>query len=267
MWYADNDSTFCSERLDELRGKYESQWGFECTALPGLTRRGRARRRPPRGPRRGAAPAGWPRSTAASASSGCASTAVRPTPDAPLQATEFFVRRRRRQRCAPRCCSSATVCTVAAHRGPGRQPVDRRRARCAARGSTASASTARCAWPPRTGDGDAGLPRPADAARRRRRRRPGAEHPPTASPAALCRSRGATPSAETAGAPGARAAAATLPERHLQRFTDPPPGHRPAPSDRRHKGSARGSSPAGGARFRAPPPRRQQEQEGSPPCR
>ena len=31
MWYANNESLFCSAKLYELRGKYEDQWGFNCT--------------------------------------------------------------------------------------------------------------------------------------------------------------------------------------------------------------------------------------------
>ena len=31
MWYANNESLFCSAKIYELRDKYESEWGFECT--------------------------------------------------------------------------------------------------------------------------------------------------------------------------------------------------------------------------------------------
>lgn len=29
-WFADNDSGFCSEKIDELVGKYQGQWGYTC---------------------------------------------------------------------------------------------------------------------------------------------------------------------------------------------------------------------------------------------
>ena len=31
MWYANNESLFCSAKIYELRDKYENQWGFNCT--------------------------------------------------------------------------------------------------------------------------------------------------------------------------------------------------------------------------------------------
>ncbi len=31
MWYANNETMFCSAKIYELRAKYESEWGFECT--------------------------------------------------------------------------------------------------------------------------------------------------------------------------------------------------------------------------------------------
>jgi len=31
MWYANNETLFCSAKIYELRGKYENQWGFTCT--------------------------------------------------------------------------------------------------------------------------------------------------------------------------------------------------------------------------------------------
>lgn len=31
MWYANNESMFCSAKIYELRGKYESEWGFSCS--------------------------------------------------------------------------------------------------------------------------------------------------------------------------------------------------------------------------------------------
>lgn len=34
MWYADNDSSFCSEKTDELRIKYQSVWNFSCEQWP-----------------------------------------------------------------------------------------------------------------------------------------------------------------------------------------------------------------------------------------
>lgn len=33
-WYADVRSTFCSEKIVELVGKYRAQWGYSCEALP-----------------------------------------------------------------------------------------------------------------------------------------------------------------------------------------------------------------------------------------
>ena len=33
-WYADVESTFCSEKIIELVGKYQNQWGYSCEALP-----------------------------------------------------------------------------------------------------------------------------------------------------------------------------------------------------------------------------------------
>lgn len=34
MWYADNDTMFCSAKAYELRDKYENQWGFDCNLWP-----------------------------------------------------------------------------------------------------------------------------------------------------------------------------------------------------------------------------------------
>lgn len=34
MWYANNDSLFCSAKAYELRDKYIDQWGFECSNWP-----------------------------------------------------------------------------------------------------------------------------------------------------------------------------------------------------------------------------------------
>ncbi len=34
MWYADNGSNFCSEKTEELRSKYETQWNFLCKQWP-----------------------------------------------------------------------------------------------------------------------------------------------------------------------------------------------------------------------------------------
>lgn len=34
MWYADNDSSFCTEKTDELQKKYESTWNFQCEQWP-----------------------------------------------------------------------------------------------------------------------------------------------------------------------------------------------------------------------------------------
>lgn len=31
MWYANNESLFCSAKIYELRSKYEDQWGFSCS--------------------------------------------------------------------------------------------------------------------------------------------------------------------------------------------------------------------------------------------
>jgi len=33
-WYADNESLFCSEKIAELRDKYEDLWDYECTDWP-----------------------------------------------------------------------------------------------------------------------------------------------------------------------------------------------------------------------------------------
>ena len=33
-WYADVESTFCSEKIVELIGKYENQWGYTCEEWP-----------------------------------------------------------------------------------------------------------------------------------------------------------------------------------------------------------------------------------------
>jgi len=35
LWYADNDSLFCSAKLDELEVKYTEEWGFACGLWPG----------------------------------------------------------------------------------------------------------------------------------------------------------------------------------------------------------------------------------------
>lgn len=34
MWYAKNDSMFCSEKTDELQQKYQSEWNFQCKQWP-----------------------------------------------------------------------------------------------------------------------------------------------------------------------------------------------------------------------------------------
>lgn len=34
LWYADNDSRFCSDKLDELHTKYTETWGFDCGPWP-----------------------------------------------------------------------------------------------------------------------------------------------------------------------------------------------------------------------------------------
>lgn len=34
MWYANNDSLFCSSKTNELRNKYESKWDFTCKQWP-----------------------------------------------------------------------------------------------------------------------------------------------------------------------------------------------------------------------------------------
>ncbi len=34
LWYANNDTLFCSAKADELVNKYVSQWGFDCDAWP-----------------------------------------------------------------------------------------------------------------------------------------------------------------------------------------------------------------------------------------
>lgn len=34
MWYADNDTMFCSAKAYELRGRYQNEWGFECSLWP-----------------------------------------------------------------------------------------------------------------------------------------------------------------------------------------------------------------------------------------
>jgi len=34
LWYADNDSLFCSEKLDQLEKKYTEDWGFTCGLWP-----------------------------------------------------------------------------------------------------------------------------------------------------------------------------------------------------------------------------------------
>jgi len=34
LWYADNDSLFCTEKLDELERKYTRDWGFTCGPWP-----------------------------------------------------------------------------------------------------------------------------------------------------------------------------------------------------------------------------------------
>lgn len=33
-WYADSESTFCSEKIIELTGKYQNQWGYSCEEWP-----------------------------------------------------------------------------------------------------------------------------------------------------------------------------------------------------------------------------------------
>ena len=47
VWYADNGSAFCADKLGELVGKYEGDWGFECSRWPdasGVAALGPARR-------------------------------------------------------------------------------------------------------------------------------------------------------------------------------------------------------------------------------
>ena len=34
MWYADNDSNFCTEKTTELTSKYQEKWGYECEQWP-----------------------------------------------------------------------------------------------------------------------------------------------------------------------------------------------------------------------------------------
>jgi len=34
MWYADNDSMFCSDKTEELTSKYQEKWGFQCKKWP-----------------------------------------------------------------------------------------------------------------------------------------------------------------------------------------------------------------------------------------
>lgn len=34
MWYADNDSTFCTEKTQDLREKYKTVWNFDCELWP-----------------------------------------------------------------------------------------------------------------------------------------------------------------------------------------------------------------------------------------
>jgi len=34
MWYAEHDSQFCSEKTEELKGKYESKWNYQCEQWP-----------------------------------------------------------------------------------------------------------------------------------------------------------------------------------------------------------------------------------------
>jgi len=33
-WYANSESAFCTEKTEELKGKYENLWGFTCTQWP-----------------------------------------------------------------------------------------------------------------------------------------------------------------------------------------------------------------------------------------
>ncbi len=33
-WYANQDTSFCSEKIQELKNKYERQWGFSCQSWP-----------------------------------------------------------------------------------------------------------------------------------------------------------------------------------------------------------------------------------------
>jgi len=33
-WYANSESAFCTEKTEELKGKYENLWGFNCTQWP-----------------------------------------------------------------------------------------------------------------------------------------------------------------------------------------------------------------------------------------
>ena len=92
MWYADNDSSFCSDRLDELRAKYEDEWGFECARWPdpsGVDALGPERR--------AALDEALRRRRAALAGDGARLVGVRVSDasldgGAALDATEFFVR-------------------------------------------------------------------------------------------------------------------------------------------------------------------------------
>lgn len=34
VWYADNGTQFCSDKIEELVGKYENEWGFSCASWP-----------------------------------------------------------------------------------------------------------------------------------------------------------------------------------------------------------------------------------------
>ena len=93
VWYADNDSSFCAERIEELAAKYESEWGFDCTRWPEASGVGALDPA-----RRAALDAELLRRRAALAG-GARLVGVRVDrapggAEAPLEATEFFVRER-----------------------------------------------------------------------------------------------------------------------------------------------------------------------------
>ncbi len=100
VWYAENDTVFCSERLEDLIGKYESEWGFECDRWPdasgvsGLDRITRTRlddelRATLDGLARGDADA---RITGVRVVARDPGASAAPAPDARAYAVQFFVR-------------------------------------------------------------------------------------------------------------------------------------------------------------------------------